>query len=154
MLILSISNFNGMLIRLKRRYLGENYTIGSLFIRGRYLCDTIEDKVRDFNKDGDLLDAGEKKVYAQTAIPYGTYNVELSMSPKFKRLLPMILDVKHFTGIRIHRGNTAKDSAGCILPGENKIKGKVINSTKYEVNIVDRIQRATDRGEQIKITIE
>ena len=143
-----------MLIRLKRRYLGENYTIGSLFIRGRYLCDTIEDKVRDFNKDGDLLDAGEKKVYAQTAIPYGTYNVELSMSPKFKRLLPMILDVKHFTGIRIHRGNTAKDSAGCILPGENKIKGKVINSTKYEVNIVDRIQRATDRGEQIKITIE
>ena len=110
--------------------------------------------MRDFNKDGDLLDAGEKKVYAQTAIPYGTYNVELSMSPKFKRLLPMILDVKHFTGIRIHRGNTAKDSAGCILPGENKIKGKVINSTKYEVNIVDRIQRATDRGEQIKITIE
>ena len=101
-----------MLIKLHRRYLGEKYTIGPLFINGKYLCDTIEDKVRDFNKDGDLLDGGEKKVYAETAIPYGTYNVELSMSPKFKRLLPLILDVRHFTGIRIHRGNTAKDSVG------------------------------------------
>ena len=143
-----------MLIKLHRRYLGNEYTIGSLYINGKYLCDAIEDKVRDYNKDGDLNDDGEHKVCGQTAIPYGTYEVELSLSPKFKRLLPMILDVKHFTGIRIHRGNTAKDSSGCILPGENKIKGKVINSTKYEVNIVDRMQRALDRGEEIKITIE
>ena len=140
-----------MLIKLHRRYLGESYTIGSLFINGKYLCDTIEDKVRDLNKDGNLE---EGKVYGETAIPYGTYDVELSLSPKFKRLLPMILDVKCFTGIRIHRGNTAKDSAGCILPGENKRKGMVINSTKYEVNIIDRIQRAIDRGEGIKIAIE
>ena len=100
-----------------------------------------------------LLDEGEKKVYAQTAIPYEAYKIELSMSPKFKRLLPLVLDVKHFTGIRIHRGNTAKDSAGCILPGENKVKGKVINSTKYEIGLIARMERAIKRGEDIQITI-
>ena len=105
------------------------------------------------NKDGDLLDEYERKIYGETAIPFGKYEIELSISPKFKRLLPLLLDVKHFTGIRIHRGNTAEDSHGCILPGENKIKGKVINSTKYEVIIVDRIQWAIDKGEKIFIEI-
>ena len=143
-----------MRLNLIRKYLKEDYTIGMLFINGKYFCDTIEDKVRDFNKDGDLLDEGEYKIYARTAIPYGTYNIELSMSPKFKRLLPLILDVKHFTGIRIHRGNTAKDSAGCILPGENKRRGKVINSTKYEVELIARMGMAIEKGEKIEITIE
>lgn len=142
-----------MKLRLERRYLGPEYTIGHLFINGLYFCDTIEDKVRDFNKDGDLLDPGEDKVYAKTAIPYGKYRVELSMSPKFKRLLPMVLNVKHFTGIRIHRGNTAKDSAGCILPGENKVKGTVLNSTSYEKAIVRKMKEATRRGEEIDIQI-
>lgn len=142
-----------MKLRLERRYAGPKYTIGFLFINGIYFCDTIEDKVRDFNKDGDLLDPGEDKVYAETAIPYGKYDVELSMSPKFKRLLPMVLNVRHFTGIRIHRGNTAKDSAGCILPGENKVKGRVINSTQYEKEIVKRMREATKRGEPIDIQI-
>lgn len=140
-------------ISVKRRYLGDRYTIGSMFFDEEYLCDTIEDKVRDFNEDGDLLDEGEEKVYGETAIPYGTYKIELSMSPKFKRYLPMILDVKHFTGIRIHRGNTAADSHGCILPGENKVKGKVINSTKYELEIIKRIREATKAGKEVEITI-
>jgi len=141
------------MLKLYRRYLNPDYTIGALFVHGEYFCDTIEDKVHDFNKDGDLLDPGEKKVYGETAIPYGTYDVELSMSPKFKRLLPMVLDVPHFTGIRIHRGNTAKDSHGCILPGENKVKGKVINSTQYELALVDIMKKAIARGEKIQITI-
>jgi len=140
-------------LTLNRRYLGPDYTIGSLFFDEIYLCDTIEDKVRDLNKDGDLLDEGEGKVFGETAIPYGTYKIELSMSPKFKRLLPLLLDVKHFTGIRIHRGNTALDSHGCILPGENKVKGKVINSTKYEIEIVKRIRGAIKEGKEIEITI-
>jgi len=142
-----------MRLRLRRRYLGEAYTIGSLFIDGIYLCDTMEDKVRDFNQDGDLLDPGEKKVYAETAIPYGRYNVDLTMSPKFKRLLPLVMDVRHFTGIRIHRGNTAKDSAGCILPGENKEKGKVRNSTKYELLIIERMLLAIRNNEDITIEV-
>jgi hypothetical protein len=75
------------------------------------------------------------------------------MSPKFKRLLPLVLNVKHFTGIRIHRGNTAKDSHGCILPGENKVKGKVINSTPYEIELVHRMEAAIALGEEIMIEI-
>lgn len=143
-----------MNILLKRRYLDSQYTIGSLFINGEYLCDTIEDVVRDLNRDGDLEDQDEDKVYGETAIPYGTYQVVLTMSPKFKRVLPLLLDVKHFTGIRIHRGNTAKDSHGCILPGENKVKGKVINSTKYELELVRLMKIATKVGHEIKIDIE
>ena len=142
-----------MKLKLKRRYLGEKYTIGSLYIDGVYFSDTIEDKVRDFNADGDLDDPGEKKIYGETAIPFGTYKIELTLSPKFKRLLPLLLNVKSFTGIRIHRGNTAEDSAGCILPGENKVKGKVVNSTKYEVGLVRRMKAATKAGEEIEITI-
>ena len=142
-----------MKLRLQRRYLGEEYTIGSLFINGLYLCDTIEDKVRDQNQDGDLDDPGEKKVFGETAIPYGLYMVDLTMSPKFKRLLPILYHVPHFTGIRIHRGNTAKDSHGCILPGENKVKGKVIHSTKYEMKIVGEMLKAIRIGEKIMIEI-
>lgn len=143
-----------MRLNLKRRYLGPEYTIGSLFINGKYLCDTIEDTVRDLNRDGDLLDVGEGKLYGETAIPFGDYKIELSMSPKFKRLLPMILNVNHFTGIRIHRGNTAKDSHGCILPGENKRKGMVLNSTKYEKWLVREMKIATKDGDEISILIE
>lgn len=143
-----------MRARLERRYLGAEYTIGSLFINGLYVCDTIEDKVRDTNKDGDLNDLGEEKVYGETAIPYDTYAMDLTMSPKFKRLLPIILDVPHFTGIRIHRGNTAKDSHGCILPGENKAKGKVLNSTKYELIVVEKMLDAIRNGEQMWIEIK
>ena len=142
-----------MFIELKRRYLGEQYTIGSLFINNEYFSDTIEDRVRDYNKDGDLADAGETKVFGETAIPYGYYHIDLTMSPKFKRLLPILNNVPHFTGIRIHRGNTAGDSHGCIIPGENKVKGKVINSTKYEMLLIERLIEAIRKGEIITIEI-
>ena len=142
-----------MKILLKRRYLGPEYTIGSLFIDGVYLCDTIEDKVRDLNRDGDLNDPGEGKVFAETAIPYGEYKIELSMSPKFKRVLPMVLNVKHFTGIRFHKGRTAKHSHGCILPGENKAKGQVLYSEKYEMLLIEKMLDATRAGENKIIEI-
>jgi hypothetical protein len=143
-----------MKLKLHRRFLGETYTIGSLFDEfGTLICDTIEDKVRDYNKDGDLLDAGETKIFGETAIPYGTYEVDLTWSPKFKRLLPLVKNVPHFTGIRIHRGNTAGDSHGCILPGENKVKGKVIHSTKWEGEITVMILEAIRRGEKITLEI-
>lgn len=142
-----------MRLRLERRYLGPSYTIGTLFIDGMYVCETIEDRVRDYNMDGDLEDVGETKLFGETAIPYGKYKVELTMSPKFKRLLPLVKNVKHFTGIRIHRGNTAGDSHGCILPGENKQKGRVTKSTKYEMLIVERMLKAIKNSEEITIDI-
>lgn len=132
--------------------MGESYTIGSLSIDGKKFCDTLEDKVRDLNKNG-VFDGDEKKVYAETAIPYGTYNVVVDYSPKFKRELPRLQNVKHFEGILIHRGNTAEDSAGCILVGENKVKGKVINSTPYEKELVRILKEAQDRKEPITIKI-
>lgn len=142
-----------MKIEVKRRYLGSEYTIGSMYINGEYFCDTLEDKVRDLNKDGDLNDKGEGKVYAQTAIPYGEYEIVVKHSPKFDRILPRLLNVPHFEGILIHRGNTAKDSAGCILIGENRIKGKVVNSTKYEERLTALCLVAQLKGEEICITI-
>ncbi len=142
-----------MKIEVRRRYLGSDYTIGSMYINGEYFCDTLEDKVRDLNKDGDLNDAGESKVYAETAIPYGEYEVVVNHSPKFKRMLPRLLNVPHFEGILIHRGNTAKDSAGCILVGENKVKGQLINSTLYEKKITSICHKAQLQNEKITIEI-
>lgn len=141
-----------MKLELKRIFLGDTYTIGKLYIDGKYFCDTLEDKVRDLNKNG-VFDNGETKVYAETAIPYGTFKVQVSMSPKFKRELPLLLNVPHFEGIRIHRGNTAADSAGCILVGENKVKGKVINSTPYELKLTQMMKEAQNKKEPITIEI-
>ena len=142
-----------MELGLHRRYLGEKYTIGDFSIEKDKLCEMIEDKVRDFNKDGDLLDDGETKIPKETAIPYERYRVILSMSPKFKRILPLILGVKHFTGIRIHKGIDAGSTWGCLIPGENKIKGGVINSEQYEMIIIEEILKAEKRGEDVWITI-
>ncbi len=142
-----------MKLKMKRRFFAEEYTIGTLSIDGVRFCDTLENKNRDHNKDGDLNDPGEGKVYAKTAIPFGTYKVIVNRSPKFKRELPRLLDVPHFEGILIHRGNTAKDSAGCILVGENKIKGQVINSTQYENELVKRLKAAIKKGEEVEIEI-
>jgi len=132
-------------LELKRIAFKENYTIGRLFIDGQYFCDTIEDKVRDLPKNCPYTPKGKdctcrEKVYAQTAIPVGNYKVIVNYSPKFKRNLPRLLDVPHFLGILIHRGNTEKDSAGCIIIGENKAIGKVINSTGYELRLVEMIK--------------
>lgn len=114
-------------LKLERFFFGEKYTIGRLFVNGTYFCDTLEDRVRDLTN--------EKKVYGETAIPAGTYEVRVTWSPTFKRNLPLLLGVPHFTGIRMHRGNTIKDTLGCILVGENKVKGMVINSTGYEIEL-------------------
>ena len=135
-----------MKLNLKRIALREGYTIGRLFVDGQYWCDTLEDRVRDLNV--------ERKVSGETAIPTGTYDVVVKISPKFKRLLPRLLRVPHFEGVLIHRGNTAADSAGCILVGENKVKGKVLNSTYWEKHITEYLLDAQNRNEDIEITIE
>lgn len=142
-----------MKILVKRTFLGDTYTIGRMYINGAYFCDTLEDPVRDTNKNG-VFDNGEKKIAGDTAIPYGTYPVTVNVSPKFKRELPRLSGVAEFEGVLIHKGNTAKDTAGCILVGENKVKGKVINSTPYEERIVKYCKAAIEMGEDITITIE
>ena len=141
-----------MKLLLERKYLKEDYCIGRLSINGTFFCNTLEDKVRDINKNG-TFDCGEFKISGHTAIPYGEYEVIVNYSPKFKRELPRLLNVPHFEGILIHRGNTNKDSSGCILVGENKKKGMVLNSTKYEVELVNILKKALTKGENITIEI-
>lgn len=153
-----------MEIKLIRKYLKDSYTIGQLYINGTYFCDTVEDRVRDLNKDGDLCDCGESKVYGKTAIPYGAYEVTIKVkSPKYscrasynwcKGYLPRLIGVPHFDGILIHAGNTADDSAGCIIVGRNKTKGKVIDSMVTLKELYKRLEQADTKGETIKILIE
>lgn len=107
-----------MILVLKRNFKGPDYTIGKLYIDGHYFCDTLEDTVRPSGT----------KIAGRTAIPAGEYEVVKSYSPRFKKILPEILDVPGFTGVRIHAGNTAKDTDGCILLGLNKTKGAVLDS--------------------------
>jgi len=135
-----------MKLHIQRSYKGQFYTIGDLFVNGTYLCNTLEDTVR--------LLTMEKKIPGKTAIPAGKYKVIVNKSPKFKRDLPRLLDVPHFEGVLIHRGNIPEHTEGCILVGENKVKGKVINSTKYELILVELLKDAQNRGEQIEIEIQ
>lgn len=97
---------------------------GGLFSNKQFFGYTLEDRVRDINKDGDLNDPGEKKIHSQTAIPAGRYEVKLSYSPRFKRVLPEILNVPGFVGIRIHGGNAHINTEGCILIAKNKYLAK------------------------------
>lgn len=141
-----------MKLKLERKYFKDTYTIGNLYVDGSFFSNTLEDKNRDVNKNG-KFDNGETKVYAETCIPFGTYEIKITFSPKFKRELPWLQNVPSFTGILIHRGNTAKDSAGCILVGENKAVGKVLNSTPYEKKLVKMIKEAIAKGEEVTIEI-
>lgn len=143
-----------MELKLKRVAIKPKYTIGKLYLDNSYYCDSIEDVVRDKNKDGDLNDAGEGKVMHETAIPYGRYEVIVNMSNRFKRFLPLLLNVNGFDGIRIHSGNTELDSSGCIILGENKVVGKVINSKPYVIKLVDLLLAEQKKGIKSYITIE
>lgn len=133
-------------------FLGPEYTIGKLSIDGKPYCDTLEDPNRDTNKNG-IFDGDEKKVAGNTCIPFGKYKIIVNVSPRFGRELPRLLNVPSFDGILIHRGNTAKDTAGCILVGENSMKGKVLNSTIYEVDLTKKIKEAISKGEEVTIEI-
>ena len=142
-----------MKLKLKRTFFADKYTIGKLYIDDVYFCDTLEDTNRDLNKNG-KFDGNETKVYGSTCIPFGVYTMLLTLSAKFKRELPLLVGVPNFDGVRIHRGNVPADTLGCILVGENKIKGKVINSTPYEEKLVQMMKAAKGRGETISITIK
>lgn len=121
------------------------YTVGRLYVNGKLYCNTLEDVVRDLDK--------EAKVPGKTAIPAGTYKVIFNWSPKFGRNLPRLLNVPHFDGILIHPGNTADDSAGCILVGKNTEVGRLTQSryTSDCLNVL--IEDAQRHGEEIIIEI-
>lgn len=151
---------------LKRIALRSEYTIGKLYVNGEYVADTIEDTVRDLDKDGKFAN-GEVKIPGKTAIPYGRYEVTMKVrSPKYSNFakyswakkydgyLPRLLNVPHFDGVLIHVGNSALDSEACVLVGENKVVGKVINSVNTFRKLMDEyLVPAKKRNEKIFIEV-
>lgn len=131
-----------MNIELKRIALKDTYTIGKLYIDGAYFCDTLEDKDRGLEDSMPIEKIMFLKKPHITAIPTGTYTVILNYSNRFKRIMPLVMNVKGFAGIRIHAGNTSEDTDGCILVGENKAKGKVLNSKDTYNRLLERIKSA------------
>lgn len=117
-----------MNLKLVRIALKENYTIGKLYVDGVYFCDTIEDKDRGLDDSMTVREILNKKVKGETAIPTGHYDIEITYSPKYKRMMPLLIGVKGFSGIRIHSGNTSKDTEGCLLVGKNTKVGMVTES--------------------------
>lgn len=150
-----------MELRLKRIAKRPTYTIGRLYIDGVRFCDTIEDRDRNLTQDMTQAYIKRIKVPGETAIPTGRYRVTLGVrSPKFAQrkaysfcqgYLPRLINVPGFEGILIHIGNTARDSEGCILVGENREVGKVLNSTATFRRLYDTLKSAKGN---IYITIE
>ena len=127
-------------ILITRNWRKADYTVGRLYVNGKQLCNSIEDTDRRLFQGQPLSEILKIKVKGQTAIPTGTYRIRVTESPKFKRPLIEVVDVPGFTGIRIHRGNTAADSEGCILPGVNNAVGRVSDSTKYELELTKMVK--------------
>lgn len=151
---------------LKRIALRSEYTIGKLYVDGEYVADTIEDTVRDLDKNGKFAN-GEVKIPGKTAIPYGRYEITMKVkSPKYSNFskyswakkydgyLPRLLNVPHFDGVLIHVGNSELDSEACVLVGENKVVGKVINSVNTFRKLMDEyLVPAKKRNEKIFIEV-
>lgn len=153
-----------MKLKVDRRWKKETYTIGVLFVDGVRFCEVLEDRDRGLKQSMTTAKIAKIKVYGETAIPTGTYKLRLNYSPKFATrtwakkyngCTPLLLDVPGYSGVRIHPFNTAEESLGCLGPGENKVKGKVINSTVWYYKLMDKyLMPAWNRGEDVTITIE
>ena len=150
-----------MELLLRRIARKEEYTIGKLYIDGKYFCDTIEDKDRGLRQSLPVSVNRSKKKAGATAIPIGKYQVTLKVkSPRFSQkkqyefcggYLPRLINVPAFDGVLIHIGNTAKDTEGCILVGRNTKVGKVLESGVTFRALYERLASANG---YIFITIE
>lgn len=140
-------------LKLERKYRNNNYCIDKLYINGKYFSDVLEDPDRGLTDSMTLEEIKKIKVKGNTCIPYGTYNITITYSPRFKKNLPLLNNVKGFDGIRIHSGNKPQDTEGCLLPGFNKVKGQVINSKVTTDKLIAQIQQAINKKEKVTITI-
>jgi hypothetical protein len=132
-----------MKLKLKREASSAVSTIGRLEVDGNFECYTVEDVERE----------GQPKVHGQTAIRRGTYRVIVTMSSRFHRALPLLVDVPDFAGVRIHPGNTAADTEGCILPGR-RIAGDGVSESRLAFEaLFAKIRTAIAAGEDVTIEI-
>ena|SRR3990167_4627788 len=139
-----------MLITLQRRPSFKGATIGDLYLDGTKECFTCEDQILE-----DKLEQVENwKIQDKTAIPEGKYRVVLTQSKRFKRVLPEILKVNGFVGVRIHGGNSPEDSSGCILVGEEAQEATITRSQPALLELMAAISMALDSGEQVHIEVK
>jgi len=122
----------------------DESTTGELFVDGVFECFILEDRVRPKGV----------KVYGKTAIPEGVYEIVITKSVRFKRFLPLLLNVPKFSGIRIHPGNKAVDTEGCLLPGTKRARNVVFESRKAFDRLFTRIKAARAKGETVTIEIK
>ena len=152
-----------MILRVERFARQKGYTIGRMYINGAFLCNTLEDQDRGLDQKMPVGTILSKKVFGRTAIPKGRYVVVMSHSPKFEErawaqkysgLVPEVLNVKGFEGIRIHPSNDPREIQGCLAPGDNTAKGKVTGSTaRYYELMTKFLMSAWVRGETIFLDI-
>jgi hypothetical protein len=145
--------FKDMELQLKRETFTEQSTIGTLSIEGKFECFVLEDRDRGLSDTMSLEKIAGTKVYGKTAIPYGRYEIDWTMSARFKVMMPILLNVKGYSGIRIHKGNTEVDSLGCLLCGTRKKSNMVTESTLATRNLYAKIEAAKKQGQRIYITI-
>lgn len=133
-------------LTLDRKEYGADTTLGDLYINGVFECITLEDQVRE-----------GPKVPGETAIPEGSYDVRLTHSPRFKRTLPLLVNVPGFDGIRIHPGNDHTHTEGCLLVGENftTVAGKpfLVHSRAAFDRLYEKLRAAAARGESLQIEV-
>lgn len=149
---------------LKRIAKKKDYTIGRLYVDGKLFCDTLEDTDRGLSDTQSVEQVLAVKVKGKTAIPTGRYEITMNVvSPKYSKRkqydfcggkLPRLLEVKGYQGVLIHCGNTPKDTEGCILVGQNKVVGQVINSMATFKNLYKILDKANKGGDKITLTIE
>jgi hypothetical protein len=132
-----------MELKVKRNPSFNGATIGKLFVNEAYECFSLEDEVRPLGQ----------KVYGKTAIPAGRYEVIVNMSNRFKKMMPLLLKVPGFEGVRIHPGNKAVDTDGCILLGLTAGKDSIFDSVKAYVAFMMKINKAITNKEKVFITI-
>lgn len=135
-----------MNILLERKFFTDETTIGNMYIDGKWLCFTLEDKDRK-------LEEGGIKIYGKTCIPRGKYLVTLDYSNKYSKIMPHILNVPQFEGIRIHPGNYAKDTEGCVIIGNTRRPDFVGDSRVAFASLMSEMERAVTDGETMEITI-
>ncbi len=129
---------------------GESFTPGELYVDGLRTCFTCEDEDRRLENQG----SKGAKVYGKTAIARGIYDLEVSFSNRFKRELPAVLGVESFTGIRMHGGNRAEDSLGCILLGQVRTSTGVAKCAATVDRVISMIKAAEQRGERVTLEIK
>ncbi len=142
-----------MELYLKRDTFTDISTTGKLLIDGQFECFILEDKDRGLTDSMPLAEIVATKVYGKTAIPYGRYEIDWTMSARFKVFMPILLNVKGYSGIRIHKGNSEIDSLGCLLCGRKRADNVITESTAATNLLYTKIQTAKSRREKIFITI-